>query len=75
MELRRNPFLSCIWALSFKIIKFQPLILFFCVWVCVIIFGKKHAVFLAIFAEMYPFLKKIAQNWRVEPKIVTIVVT
>ncbi len=28
MELGRNPFLFCIWALSFEIIKFQPLILY-----------------------------------------------
>ncbi len=37
-------------------------------------FGKKHAVFLANFAEMYPFLNKIAENWRVAPKILRIVV-
>ncbi len=35
--------------------------------------GKKHAVCLANFAEMYPFLNKIAEHWHVAPKIVRIV--
>ena len=36
---------------------------------------KKHAVFLANFAEMYPFFfNKIAENWHLAPKILRIVV-
>ncbi len=37
-------------------------------------FGKNHAVFLANFAKMYPFLNKIVENWRIAPKILRIVV-
>ena len=37
-------------------------------------FGEKYAVFLANFAEMYPFMNKIAKKWCVAPNILRIAV-
>ena len=38
------------------------------------IFGKNHAVFLANLAKMYTLLNKIAENWRIAPKVLRIVI-